>query len=62
MMEQLQQILTYVKQQFVDKDTIVDLLGVALVTQDNVFLLGYSSTLKSAFFAEVRNTNATPPP
>lgn len=48
MMEQLQQVLTHVKQQFVGKDTIVDLLGVALVAQENAFLLGPPGTAKSA--------------
>ncbi len=36
----LQDVLQFVKRQFVGKDAIVDLLGIALVARENAFLLG----------------------
>ena len=51
----LQQVLNHVKQQFVGKDTIVDLLGIALVAQENAFLLGPPGTAKSALVRALSN-------
>ena len=49
----LQAVLHYIKNQFVGKDTIVDLLGVALVARENAFLLGPPGTAKSALIREL---------
>jgi MoxR-like ATPase len=49
----LQAVLQFVKRQFVGKDTIVDLLGVALVARENAFLLGPPGTAKSALVREL---------
>lgn len=49
----LQAILTYVKRQFVGKDAIVDLMGIALVARENAFLLGPPGTAKSALVREL---------
>src|SRR5882757_4621232 len=44
----LNEVLKYVKQAFIGKDEIVDLLGVCLVARENAFLLGPPGTAKSA--------------
>jgi len=44
----LNAILRYVKESFVGKDEIVDLLGISLVARENTFLLGPPGTAKSA--------------
>lgn len=49
----LQSVLHYIKNQFVGKDTIVDLLGIALVARENAFLLGPPGTAKSALVREL---------
>jgi len=41
-------VLTFIKNTFVGKDDIVDLLGVCLVARENAFLLGPPGTAKSA--------------
>jgi MoxR-like ATPase len=41
-------ILAPMKQAFVDKDEIIDLLGVCLVARENLFILGPPGTAKSA--------------
>jgi MoxR-like ATPase len=41
-------VLNYVKNAFIGKDEIVDLLGVSLVARENAFLLGPPGTAKSA--------------
>ncbi|RYZ45871.1 MAG: ATPase [Sphingobacteriales bacterium] len=46
--EQLNAVLKYVKEAFIGKDEIVDLLGVSLVARENAFLLGPPGTAKSA--------------
>lgn len=46
--EQLNHVLQYVKNTFVGKDAIIDLLGIALVARENAFLLGPPGTAKSA--------------
>ncbi len=46
--EKLGNVLSFVKQSFVGKDEIVDLLGICLVARENAFLLGPPGTAKSA--------------
>ena len=46
--DKLNDVLKYVKQAFIGKDEIVDLLGVSLVARENAFLLGPPGTAKSA--------------
>lgn len=45
---QLNQVLEYLKNTFVGKDEIIDLLGICLVARENAFLLGPPGTAKSA--------------
>lgn len=45
---QLKNVLSYIKQSFVGKDEIADLLGISLVARENLFLLGPPGTAKSA--------------
>jgi MoxR-like ATPase len=42
------EVLTPMKRTFVGKDEIIDLMGVALVAGENLFLLGPPGTAKSA--------------
>jgi len=44
----LNEVLKFVKNAFIGKDEIVDLLGVSLVARENAFLLGPPGTAKSA--------------
>lgn len=46
--EKLNAVLDYVKDAFVGKDEIIDLLGISLVARENAFLLGPPGTAKSA--------------
>lgn len=46
--EKLNNVLNYVKNSFVGKDEIVDLLGICLAARENAFLLGPPGTAKSA--------------
>lgn len=46
--DKLANVLTYIKQSFIGKDEIVDLLGICLVARENLFLLGPPGTAKSA--------------
>lgn len=46
--DKLTAVLAYVKERFVGKDEIVDLLGIALLAKENAFLLGPPGTAKSA--------------
>lgn len=46
--KQLSEVLAYIKETFVGKDNIVDLLGICLVANENAFLLGPPGTAKSA--------------
>jgi len=48
-----QQVLTPMKQTFVGKDEIVDLLGVSLAAGENLFILGPPGTAKSALVQEM---------
>ena len=46
--EKLNVVLDFVKDTFIGKDDIVDLLGICLVARENAFLLGPPGTAKSA--------------
>lgn len=46
--EELNEVLQYIKNTFVGKDSIIELLGVCLVARENAFLLGPPGTAKSA--------------
>lgn len=46
--DKLNTVLRYVKESFVGKDEIVDLLGISLIARENAFLLGPPGTAKSA--------------
>ncbi len=46
--EKLNKVLQFVKQSFVGKDEIIDLLGISLIARENAFLLGPPGTAKSA--------------
>jgi len=46
--EKLNKVLSYVKESFVGKNEIVDLLGICLIANENAFLLGPPGTAKSA--------------
>ena len=45
--EKLNRVLEYVKNSFVGKNDIVDLLGISLIAKENAFLLGPPGTAKS---------------
>lgn len=49
----MNQVLTHLKCTFVGKDEIIDLMGVALVARENLFLLGPPGTAKSAMVREL---------
>lgn len=49
----LNEVLTHVKNTFVGKDEIVDLLGISLVARENTFLLGPPGTAKSAIIRKL---------
>lgn len=46
--DKLNQVLQFVKDSFIGKDEIVDLLGICLLAKENAFLLGPPGTAKSA--------------
>jgi MoxR-like ATPase len=46
--DKLNRVLSFVKESFVGKNEIIDLLGVSLVAKENAFLLGPPGTAKSA--------------
>lgn len=46
--DKLNAVLAYIKQSFIGKDEIADLLGISLVARENLFLLGPPGTAKSA--------------
>ncbi len=48
LIDQLNEALYQVKQQFVGKDDIIDLMGICLTGRENLFLLGPPGTAKSA--------------
>lgn len=51
--EKLNAVLNSVKQSFVGKDEIIDLLGICLVGRENMFLLGPPGTAKSAIVRQL---------
>ncbi|MDF2455183.1 MAG: ATPase [Cytophagaceae bacterium] len=46
--DKLNKVLLFVKESFVGKDEIIDLLGISLIANENAFLLGPPGTAKSA--------------
>jgi MoxR-like ATPase len=46
--EKLNNVLKHIKDAFVGKDEIIDLLGISLIARENAFLLGPPGTAKSA--------------
>lgn len=46
--EKLNNVLKHIKDSFVGKDEIIDLLGISLIARENAFLLGPPGTAKSA--------------
>lgn len=46
--DKLNKVLEYVKESFIGKDEIIDLLGISLIAKENAFLLGPPGTAKSA--------------
>lgn len=51
--EVLKQILQHLKEKFVGKDDIIDLMGICLAGRENLFLLGPPGTAKSAMVREL---------
>src|SRR6476660_3131054 len=51
--DHLKHILQHLKQTFVGKDDIIDLMGICLVGRENLFLLGPPGTAKSAMVKEM---------
>lgn len=54
--DQLQDVLNHIKNTFVGKDQIIDLLGICLIAQENLFLYGPPGTAKSAIVKELSKT------
>jgi MoxR-like ATPase len=53
--DQLNSVLNHLKEIFVGKDDIIDLMGICLVGRENLFLLGPPGTAKSALVRELSN-------
>ncbi len=51
--DKLLQVLQHLKQTFVGKDDIIDLIGICLTGRENLFLLGPPGTAKSAIVREL---------
>lgn len=51
--DKLNQVLQFVKESFIGKDEIIDLLGISLVARENAFLLGPPGTAKSAIIRQL---------
>lgn len=51
--DQLNGVLNHLKETFVGKDDIIDLMGICLVGRENLFLLGPPGTAKSALVREL---------
>jgi len=51
--EKLKEVLSHLKDLFVGKDDIIDLLGIAFVARENAFLLGPPGTAKSAIVKQM---------
>lgn len=54
--EKLNTVLTYVKDTFVGKNDVVDLLGICLLARENAFLYGPPGTAKSAIIRTLAKT------
>ena len=53
--DKLNKVLQFVKESFIGKDEIIDLLGISLVARENAFLLGPPGTAKSAIIRLLSN-------
>lgn len=53
LVDQLNNILKHLKQKFIGKDDIIDLMGICLAGRENLFLLGPPGTAKSAMVKEL---------
>ncbi|HEX6190956.1 MAG TPA: AAA family ATPase [Chitinophagaceae bacterium] len=53
LIDRLKHILQHLKEQFVGKDDIIDLMGICLAGRENLFLLGPPGTAKSAMVREL---------
>jgi len=51
--DKLNLVLKYVKESFIGKDEIIDLLGICLIARENAFLLGPPGTAKSAIVRQL---------
>ena len=51
--DKLNRVLSFVKESFVGKDEVIDLLGVSLIAKENAFLLGPPGTAKSAIVRQL---------
>lgn len=51
--DKLNHVLTHIKETFVGKDEIIDLLGISLLAKENAFLLGPPGTAKSAIVRQL---------
>ncbi|MCG2612635.1 AAA family ATPase [Terrimonas sp. NA20] len=51
--DRLQRVLEHLKEKFVGKDDIIDLMGICLAGRENLFLLGPPGTAKSAMVREL---------
>ncbi|WP_192822973.1 AAA family ATPase [Rufibacter sp. LB8] len=49
----LNSVLSYIKNSFIGKDEIIDLLGISLIAKENIFLLGPPGTAKSAIVRQL---------
>lgn len=55
-LEKLNTVLSFIKNAFVGKDEVIDLLGIALIARENAFLLGAPGTAKSAIVRMLSNS------
>lgn len=55
-LEKLNAVLSFIKNAFVGKDEVIDLLGIALIARENAFLLGSPGTAKSAIVRMLSNS------
>lgn len=53
--EKLNAVLQHIKETFIGKDEIIDLLGIGLLAKENAFLLGPPGTAKSAIVRALSN-------
>lgn len=53
LVDQLNQVLLQLRNKFVGKDEIIDLMGICLAGRENIFLLGPPGTAKSAMVKEL---------